>query len=599
MYETEFADHDTWAFLELPLVPGDDPPRFDASNVARALSLRWEEHCVECATPECFETCPLHRPRVDGACARFAYGIVANPAFAGLLPWGADLRFGRWAKLEAHFADGVAVDGPFPVADQTAGVRTTNPAEVTEAIATSDELVLECFSAEGAACRLIVEYFVLNKAGRESRFRRALEVSPGHTLHRIPVAELHIDREELNGFMHVAPAADLEAGRGPRVVFTWLDFVRYRRADEPAGAGAPGGLSATPADAVKCVAWDLDGTLWDGVLIDVEDGGDIGASVRPEVVEVMRALDARGVLQTVVSKNDYEQAWPVLERLGVAELVLHPAINWGPKSDNLRAVARRLNIGLDTFALVDDSPFERGEVAGALPQVRVYDAAEVKTLLGRPELDLPVTTASRGRRQSYVDERARESVRAGFSGDYQTFLASCRLTMRLFRPSGEAAVLRCWELLQRSNQLNLSGERPDRATFDALLTSDGIVPVAFECADRYGDYGVVGYATLDERTDSPVLRDLVISCRVAQKRVEYAFLQWAFAREQARGCGELRADLTLNGKNVLMTKAIHASGFGISKTDGRRMWMRRRLSARDATPSGEPVAVTTDPSLRL
>ena len=85
-----------------------------------------------------------------------------------------------------------------------------------------------------------------------------------------------------------------------------------------------------------------------------------------------RRRDERGILQTVVSKNDHEAAWEQIERLGLAEFFLHPAINWGQKSNNLRQIASRLNIGLDSFALIDDAAFERAEVAGSLKQVRVY-----------------------------------------------------------------------------------------------------------------------------------------------------------------------------------------------------------------------------------
>ena len=63
--------------------------------------LLWEEHCHECAIPQCYETCSLYVRRSDQKCARFVYGIYPNPNFSGLLPYGADIFFRRWAKLEA------------------------------------------------------------------------------------------------------------------------------------------------------------------------------------------------------------------------------------------------------------------------------------------------------------------------------------------------------------------------------------------------------------------------------------------------------------------------------------------------------------------
>src|SRR5438105_10164366 len=170
-------------------------------------------------------------------------------------------------------------------------------------------------------------------------------------------------------------------------------------AEAPDGAGSA--QAAAPADKVKCVAWDLDNTLWEGTLL--EDGPD-GCRLRPEVRALIERLDERGILQTAVSKNDHDDAWAVVERLGLQDYFLYPAINWGQKSANLKQIAERLNIGIDTFAFVDDSPFERAEVAAALPMVRVYSPEQLAGLLERPELDVPVTEMSRKRRLSYLAE---------------------------------------------------------------------------------------------------------------------------------------------------------------------------------------------------
>jgi len=591
VYEIAFAQREPW-LREMPFapVPGQ---AFDASNVERALALTWEEHCVECATPECFDTCPLHEARSDGACARFDYGIVPNEAFAGLFDFGADLRFRRWGKLEARLVHASVFAAPFGQRDPEAVSRTTNPGEVARWITEADALVVEAWSPESEPFDLVLEYFVLHPGGRESRMRRSLELAPGHNLHRIPVAELNVDPDHTNGFIHLTPD---RAGR--RVVFTWLDVVTYR--SDAATTSTPAG-ERVPAAKVKCVAWDLDNTLWDGVLIN---GIDPEANVRAETVACIKALDERGVLQTIVSKNDWEQAWDAVGQLELQEFFLHPAINWGQKSENLKTVAQRLNIGLDTFAMVDDSAFERSEVQQALPEVRVFSDEAIPTLLERSELDLPVTDASRTRRQSYLAETERQEIRAAFTGDYLDFLRSCAMIVELFQlsadPEGERHVLRCWELLQRSNQLNLSGTRYERDAFDALVGTEGVVPVAFRCRDRFGNYGVVGYATLDEREAAPVVRDLVISCRVAQKRVEQAFLAWICNRYAERGHKAVDADLFLGGRNALITKALHQGGWSIAKMSGKRMLMRRSLAdpARLARElAAEPLTIEGDATL--
>src|SRR5690625_82784 len=108
---------------------------------------------------------------------------------------------------------------------------------------------------------------------------------------------------------------------------------------------------------VKCVVWDLDNTVWDGVLLEGE-----GLVVRPGIREAMETFDKRGILQSIASKNEFEPAWERLEKFGLAEFFLYPQIGWGAKSESIRKIAEELNIGLDTFAFFDDQPFERDEV---------------------------------------------------------------------------------------------------------------------------------------------------------------------------------------------------------------------------------------------
>ncbi|MEK8173923.1 hypothetical protein NKH77_48320 [Streptomyces sp. M19] len=92
-----------------------------------------------------------------------------------------------------------------------------------------------------------------------------------------------------------------------------------------------------------------------------------------------------GILQSIASRNDHGAALAALERHGLADYFLYPQIHWNAKSASVRAIARALNLGLDTFAFVDDDPFERGEVAHDLPEVLCVDAAEAAGLAGRPE----------------------------------------------------------------------------------------------------------------------------------------------------------------------------------------------------------------------
>lgn len=529
------------------------PSRLRPTDVASTMLVHWQEHCVECAPPECYTSCLLYDRRDDLKCARLAYGIVPNRQLFGLFNYGAELRFRRWGKLETTLR-------PRPVS-----ARTHRVIDATDRIATSavnavgrrlrplfpnrplnrlltgfrerllnrataefnatryDDFVIECYLVDPARVVLVIE------AVREPSviIRESVSLRSGHNFVRIPAHGFHAAIGRPETFLRVYSALDAT----PRLIFTWLDFVAYRAGRHHHVSGDFAERDARPSAKIKCVAWDLDNTVWSGTLLD--DGRD-RLHLRKGVVDVMRALDERGILQTVASKNDPEQALPLLAEYGLQDFFLHPAVNWGAKSSNLGNIAKRLNIGLDTIALIDDSAFERAEVEAALPMVRTYAETELERLLTLPEFDVPVTEMSARRRLSYRTESMREAAREGFPDDYSEFLRSCEMRMRVFVPREPEHVQRCHELVQRSNQLNLSSRRYTADEFAALLGTPGVVSLAIDCEDRFGSYGIVGFVTVDERAATPIVTNFVLSCRVAQKRVEHALFRWLCMRARER-----------------------------------------------------------------
>ena len=582
MFQLDWAQKALWE-KEAQLNPpgGSKLPRDDVRSAALLL---WEEHCVECAIPVCFTSCSLYAPRLDKKCARFAYGIYPNPNFKGLFDYGADIRFRRWGKLEAMLYGksatltaqrflgrfsrflAVAPEGgvggaseldstrrfkrSFGVFAKTLLAKVCNKAFAWGAPGQGggafDAFVLECFSPEKSPFKLVIEY----SAGRmtadhtfsgEIKLRRSFEIVPGWNLHTLPTEAFRPGDGPTVGKITLYPGNNAEA----RLIFTWLDLVQYREAHRPESPARQAN-TPVPATKVKCVAWDLDNTLWKGILAE---NTETELTPRPEALELIKKLDERGIIQTVVSKNNYADAWTVIERLGLQDYFLYPGINWQPKSQNLKEIADRLNINIDTFALIDDSAFERAEVQSAFPQVRMYSEDQIELLLTFPEFDVPVTEASKNRRMSYLTEVKRENVKEQFGGDYEGFLRSCDMKLRLFIPREENHIARCLELIQRSNQLNLSNRRYNAGEFRELLSREGLLCVAMDCRDRFGDYGIVGFASVEERQEGPTLRDLVLSCRVAQKRVEHTFVKWLAWRELARGKHVLAAALVKTERN--------------------------------------------------
>ncbi len=387
MWQTDWAEKPGQsAQSETPQGSTLSPASIDA-----AYLLSWNEHCIECAIPDCFALCALYVRRRDRKCARFKYGIVPNPQYPGLFSFGAEIEFRRWGKLESTFGFGSVTPNQARWLDQIdrvflRGIRPVSSlfrwvspylringayAVIRERLLQTitrghrenlDEFVIEVWNLQTQAVRLVIECWQ-----QGLKFRTSILLEPGRTMQRIPAASMNIDLYGTFGVVRVYPDNDAEA----HVVFSWLDFVRYRQAEPRAVAMSGGSAAQTtqPASKVKCVIWDLDQTVWDGILGE-QDAERV--SLRPKVLQTMMALDERGILQSIASKNDHDHAWHVLERLGVAHLFLYPQINWEPKSANVQRIVTSLNIGVDSCAFIDDSEFERVEVAHELPGIRCF-----------------------------------------------------------------------------------------------------------------------------------------------------------------------------------------------------------------------------------
>ena len=252
----------------------------------------------------------------------------------------------------------------------------------------------------------------------------------------------------------------------------------------------------------------------------------------------------------------------VLERLGIQEYFLYPQIHWDPKSGSLEQIAKDLNIGIDSFAFVDDTAFERRQVASVWPQVRTYDAAEMDTLLVRPEFDVPVTAESRLRRSMYRAEENRNTLRASENTDFVEFLRKCNLKTQVFFPGEEAQRLRCYELLIRTNQLNMTGRKYTREEFEEILLRPGHKSYAFTCGDDFGEYGIVGFAQYRVEGNALVFSEFALSCRVAGKFVESALFAHLLKEEKVRS-GIFTVIKTK--KNGLLRKTLEQIGFAVEE----------------------------------
>ncbi|WP_245982603.1 HAD-IIIC family phosphatase [Trinickia fusca] len=306
---------------------------------------------------------------------------------------------------------------------------------------------------------------------------------------------------------------------------------------------------------VKCLVWDLDDTLWQGTLLN---GG--ARELRDDVVAIVKELDARGILQSVASKNDHEVAWPLVEAFGLSEYFLHPQISWDSKADSVRAIAETLGIGLDTVAFIDDQAAERDEVAFYLPQVRVIDALELAGLLDRPEFRPDVITdETRMRRVMYRTDIARTEAEKHFTGTRDAFLITLGMRMTI-RPAREGDLRRAEELTLRTNQLNTTGLTYSYQELEDLSRSPDHLLLVATLEDRYGSSGTIGLALVETGATAWTIRLLIMSCRVITRGVGTVLLGHLLRRAADAGV-RLQAAFVHTDRNRQMYIAYKFAGF--------------------------------------
>jgi FkbH-like protein len=588
-------------------VPDFSPQRLEKHLAARVLrrSLTvWQEHCSECAMPSCYSSCAFYRPRLDYKCRRLDNGVRVVPS-SGHISVPIMVRFGRWARLLGYGPAGLhdvnrarrresralmlsRAAERIPASRGLAAPvrrRLTNISSRPRAWGTSDLtrlfVVIETVNPAPDPVGIVFSFGALpdrQLSGSES-FKTTLTLGSGYAVHTIPVADL-VRPEMLDQrfFMQVAPAG---ADEHPELVFGLLDVAELSTVPAVAareGAVSPAAAVAPPEPKLKCIVWDLDNTIWSGIL--VEDGLD-GLKLKPEAVAAIRALDAKGVLQSIASKNDPDDALAALRKFSLEEFFLFPQIAWEPKSEGIRRISEKLNIGIDTFAFVDDQVFERAEVAAALPQVMMVDPTNLPDFLGHSRLDIPITAEASQRRSLYRAEGRREQAKTGFGGSYEEFLTSCRMTATI-EPFGVASLDRVFELVQRTNQLNISTCRYSRDEL-ASLFAPGSDRKAFvvHAADRFGTYGLIGFVVFE--IERSLILDLMFSCRVQSKLVDDGFISWLYEANLGREHRLLRARFRANKKNAPARQLLERLGFRNEAVDGDfEIWVK--------TSPGRPLA---------
>ena len=356
-------------------------------------------------------------------------------------------------------------------------------------------------------------------------------------------------------------------------------------------------LRALRGAARKCVVVDLDNTLWGGVVGEDGPQGVVLGDTPPgrayrALQRALLAVRARGLLLAVCSKNNPEDAMEVLRQH--PDMVLRPdhfaatRINWRDKPSNLIEIARELHIGTDALVFIDDDAFERELVRTRLPDVLVVDlppdpAHYSRTVLGLGELEvLSLTEEDRVRAQRYEEQRERAAVRAA-AGSLDEYLRNLEMRLQVVSPD-PLSQARMLQLLQRTNQFNLTTRRYSEAEFRDLVSSPACRVYGLRVQDRFGDNGLVGLAIVRIAEGGWYVDSFLLSCRVLGRTVEHAFLQYVAAQAAAAGAPALVGLFIPTKKNAQVREFYRNAGFTLvhEADDLRSEW---RLPLAGFTPS--------------
>lgn len=354
----------------------------------------------------------------------------------------------------------------------------------------------------------------------------------------------------------------------------------------------------------KVLALDLDNTLWGGVIGDDGVSGiEIGSETSEgqtfaAVQEYLKEHKKLGILLTVCSKNDYENA---LLGLNHPDGILKPEdfalikANWNQKCINLEETAQELNLLPESIVFVDDNPAEREIVRAQLPEVAVvdFDCPEncIKALdkLGFFE----VTTLSSDdaqRNEMYRANAQRASLEKKFA-NYGEFLLSLEMKAQI-GDFDEIHIPRITQLTNKSNQFNLTTKRYTQSEMEECAKNPQYIRLCGRLCDKFGDNGIVSVVIGKKDGERLNIELWLMSCRVLKRDMELAMLDELVKQAKSAGISEIFGYYFPTKKNAMVKDLYEKFGFAlVSDEDGNTVW---RLETAGYTNKNTVISVNGD-----
>lgn len=362
-------------------------------------------------------------------------------------------------------------------------------------------------------------------------------------------------------------------------------------------------IATARGKARKCLVLDLDNTLWGGVIGDdglagiVLGNGNPAGEAYLTIQHTALALRERGVVLAVSSKNDDQVARSAFrshpEMLLKEEHIAVFQANWQDKASNLKAIAETLNIGIDSLVLLDDNPAERAQVRGALPQVAIPELPDdpafyAETLLAAGYFEAIGFTADDKRRADQYQANAARAELLGAASDLESYLRTLEMqaTCGPFDRIGRARIT---QLINKTNQFNLTTRRYSESEVEAFENSVSGLTLQVRLTDRFGDNGMVSVVICVEQDGDWIIDTWLMSCRVLNRKLEQATLNYIVSSAKAAGVRALIGEYFKTDRNGMVKDHYGRLGFeSIHINDHGSRW---RLETASYVAPSVPIAI--------
>jgi len=318
---------------------------------------------------------------------------------------------------------------------------------------------------------------------------------------------------------------------------------------------------------IKLVIWDADNTLWNGTVYYTDK---TAVKVKPGTQAALKELDKRHILSALCSKNNYEDVSPMLKKFGIDKYFKELQIGWGLKSAAIKKLAKIFNLTFEEMLFIDDDPFQRAEVLSRIPNLNVTELTDPIDVLNIEGVKSQHETKEDKKRVQILKEaRNRECAGIKHKDDYKNFLRQCNIKMTI-RNIEKKDWLRVVQLLNRTNELNATGNRYQLEELKTSYKVNGDKIFVAELTDKFGDYGLIAESIIDTKDPGIwFIRDLTVSCRTMGRGIGNTLVLAILNLAKKNNINTVRGYIIPSESNWRMQPLFEKRGFQKTSDDGK------------------------------